>query len=584
VYALGCVLYEALTGRVPFPRSSELETLVAHIDEPVPKPSEARPELPSGLDSVVERAMEKDPAERYASAAELAAAARVTLPSERRPRRLAALLAAVAAVLAGAALAAVLLTRDDQPGPNAPTTELASGAVQRVNPVTGKLEATVAVPGQPLDLAVSSGALWLLDDGVDLVYRIDPTTYQREISAATPGVPIRVPQSLASESDSVWFGAAGSTGHALLLPVTPPSEPAKHVDLQALAERSADPGPPLHTLTQVVPDARLSSSEAFAGWLVDASEGVLRRFRGGPDPTLSPPIETEGAAHVAAHDGSNLWVGQGQELVKLVRNKVASRTPLPGTPVALAVHANGIWVATTGRRLVLLGRDGDEVRVLRTEGHAVDLELANGTLWALHGDGTLTKRDSVTGESISSENVGRNAVGLAAGEDSVWVAVRGGRQLERRNLRARLVSTSWFPFHVPQPCGGGPGLGILRNWDNCRNAFGLSLTATDGTRAGYTGYFWERRVRGGIVKCKGRTYEGPATSDVRNEGSGIVWLEGWGTLAIRFERTQLAADAVQGGPICGEGTGTWIATAGPLKGERGQFTFRGPPPETITLR
>ncbi len=483
LYALGCVLYEALTGHVPFPRSSELETLVAHIDEPAPKPSATRPEVSADLDAVVERAMAKDPAERYGSAAELAAAARATLPSERRPRRLAAALAAVAAVLAGAALVAVLVTRSEQPGPNAPTAELASGAVQRVNPETGKLEATIAVPGQPLDLAVSSGAIWLVDDGVDVVFRIDPTTYQREISGATPGVPIRVPQSLASESDSVWFGAAGSTGHALLLPLTPRSEPVKHVDLQALAERSADPGPPLHTLTQIVPDASVSSSEAFAGWLVDASEGILRRFRGGPNPTLSPPIETGGAAHLAVHDGSNLWVGQGQELVKLVRNKVASRTRLPGTPVAIAALTDGLWVATTEERLVLLGRDGGRVRVLRTEGNAVDLELANGTLWVLHGDGTLAKRDPETGETISSEHVGRNGVALAAGDDSVWVAVRGGRQLERRNLRARLATASFSTFDVPRPCGGGPGVGILRNWDNCRTAFGRSLIAPDGTQA-----------------------------------------------------------------------------------------------------
>jgi serine/threonine protein kinase len=584
VYALGCVLYEALTGQVPFPRSSELETLVAHIDEPAPKPSEARSELPRALDDVVERAMAKDPAERYASAAELAAAARATLPSQGRPRRLAALLAAVAALLAGAALAAVLLTRNEQPGPNAPTTELASGAIQRVNPETGKLEATIAVPGQPLDIAVSSGALWLVDDGVDLVFRIDPTTYQRKISAATPGVPIRVPQSLASESDSVWFGAAGSTGHAVLLPVTPPSEPVKHVDLQALAERSADPGQPLHTLTQVVPDASVSSSEAFAGWLVDASEGIVRRFRGGPNPTLFPPIETGGAAHLAAHDGSNLWVGQGQELVKLVRNKIVSRTRLPGTPAALAVFTDGVWVATTGRRLVLVGRDGDKGRALRTPGKAVDVEIASGKLWVLDGDGTLTKRDPETGESTWSEYIGTNAVALAVGEDSVWVAVRGGPQLERRNLRARLAVTSWSSFDVPQPCGGGPGVGPLSNWDNCRTAFGRSLTATDGTQAGYTGYFWERRVRGGTAECKGKTYDGPAISDVRNEGSGIIWLERWGTLAIRFARMLVVADAVQGAPICGEGTGTWIATAGPLKGERGEFTFRGPPPETITVR
>ena len=76
---------------------------------------------------------------------------------------------------------------------------------------------------------------------------------------------------------------------------------------------------------------------------------------------------------------------------------------------------------------------------------------------------------------------------------------------------------------------------------------------------------------------QGEDYDGPAISDVRNEGSGIIWLERWGTLAIRFARMLVVADAVQGAPICGEGTGTWIATAGPIKGERGEFTFRGPP-------
>ena len=173
---------------------------------------------------------------------------------------------------------------------------------------------------------------------------------------------------------------------------------------------------------------------------------------------------------------------------------------------------------------------------------------------------------------------------MAAGDDSVWVAVRGGRQLERRNLRARLATVSFSTFDVPRPCGGGPSVGILRNWDNCRTAFGRSPIAPDGTQARYTGYFWERRVRGGKADCKGKTYDGPAISDVRNEGSGIIWLERWGTLAIRFARMLVVADAVQGAPICGEGTGTWIATAGPLKGERVEFTFRGPPPETITLR
>ena len=117
------------------------------------------------------------------------------------------------------------------------------------------------------------------------------------------------------------------------------------------------------------------------------------------------------------------------------------------------------------------------------------------------------------------------------------------------------------------------------------------MAADDGSRAGCSGYFWERRVRGRIakVKCQGKEYRGPAISDVRNAGSRLLWIEGWGTLAIHFARMVVVVDTVQAATI-GTGlasaaarTGTWIVTAGPLKGERGAFEFLGPPPERIIL-
>ena len=86
VYALACVLYEALTGRTPFERESELAVLFAHLHERAPRASDVRPELPPGLDHVLRTGTAKEPKERYASCAELVAAARGALAGERGPR------------------------------------------------------------------------------------------------------------------------------------------------------------------------------------------------------------------------------------------------------------------------------------------------------------------------------------------------------------------------------------------------------------------------------------------------------------------------------------------------------------------
>jgi tetratricopeptide (TPR) repeat protein len=75
VYALGCLLYHALTGQVPFPRPTGAATIVAHVTAPVPSVRGLAPELPLALGRVVERALAKDPDARYASAGELARAA-----------------------------------------------------------------------------------------------------------------------------------------------------------------------------------------------------------------------------------------------------------------------------------------------------------------------------------------------------------------------------------------------------------------------------------------------------------------------------------------------------------------------------
>ena len=72
VYSLGATLYALLTGKPPFEEESALELLVKIASEQPPPPSAARPDVPPDLDTVCLKCLEKDPDDRYASAAELA--------------------------------------------------------------------------------------------------------------------------------------------------------------------------------------------------------------------------------------------------------------------------------------------------------------------------------------------------------------------------------------------------------------------------------------------------------------------------------------------------------------------------------
>jgi CHASE2 domain-containing sensor protein/predicted Ser/Thr protein kinase len=83
VYALGCVLYEVLTGRVPFERDSEVAKLFAHVSSDVPSARARRPELTDRVDEVIRRAMAKRPDERYTSVQELAHAVTASLAEVR---------------------------------------------------------------------------------------------------------------------------------------------------------------------------------------------------------------------------------------------------------------------------------------------------------------------------------------------------------------------------------------------------------------------------------------------------------------------------------------------------------------------
>lgn len=75
-YALACVTYQCLTGRVPFDQADEAAVLFAHLSEPPPSATEVRPDLPAAIDAVITRGMAKEPGDRYPTCSALADAAR----------------------------------------------------------------------------------------------------------------------------------------------------------------------------------------------------------------------------------------------------------------------------------------------------------------------------------------------------------------------------------------------------------------------------------------------------------------------------------------------------------------------------
>jgi serine/threonine protein kinase len=85
VYALGSVLYEALTGSLPYPGNTDVSILYAKLSHPTPVPSQVSPGLAVEFDTVIARSLARDPRERFPSAGELGhaalgAAAKAPLP------------------------------------------------------------------------------------------------------------------------------------------------------------------------------------------------------------------------------------------------------------------------------------------------------------------------------------------------------------------------------------------------------------------------------------------------------------------------------------------------------------------------
>jgi serine/threonine-protein kinase len=68
IYALGVMLYELVTGRVPYEAETPLAVLLKHVNDPLPLPRQIKPDLPAAVERVILKAMAKNPDDRFQSA------------------------------------------------------------------------------------------------------------------------------------------------------------------------------------------------------------------------------------------------------------------------------------------------------------------------------------------------------------------------------------------------------------------------------------------------------------------------------------------------------------------------------------
>jgi YVTN family beta-propeller protein len=426
VYALGCVLYQALTGVPPYQRDSDEATLWAHLNDPPPALAEHAPGVPGALDDVLRRALAKDPADRFPSAGDLGRAAlaaagerssggpervvavgaaapadeRETVASaDQAPTRQAptaasptalpptgarsrppwAWAAALVPVVVLAAVAFVLLggggddnaaeRQDDPPGASGDEAPRAAGTVAE----------TAEVGGRPNEVVVAGGSVWVLRSRNDRVAVLDPETGRRREESPRVGA---LPAAAAAGFGRLWVA------------------------------RQRDPA------------------------LVSINLETRRRVGS------EIPLPAGGKVVGVAAGENAIWVGIRGNPGFVLRIDPRTRSVvrdirLPAGVQDLAVGRGGVWVIARRRSLVTRVdiREGTQQEIQVGDGPA-GIAVGENGVWVTNSEDDTVTRIDPGSRYTQNVQVGRTPYGVAVGGGAVWVANRDANTLTRLDPRA----------------------------------------------------------------------------------------------------------------------------------------------------
>jgi YVTN family beta-propeller protein len=443
-YSLGCVLYECLTGEVPYARENQAALVYAHLQAPVPKVTAKRPELPFAIDLVVARAMAKRAEDRYQSAGELASAAAAALGVQPvtattptgpvagppRGRRLGLLMGVGAAVVAAVVAVVVLLNGGGGSTPAAgPTTGAAASLVDyvvRVDTSTGRVSEPIRVGKDPVSVAISEGSAWVANNGENTVSRLDPVT-----GKVTATIEVgRGPFAVVAGEGAVWVGSHRETTISRIEPAT---NEVTDFDVGIAPESMAVGGGAVW----------IAYDRGFAvdGVVIQKFDAATGRFVADvvvPGEDIRGFGGTQSWAMVEL--GDSLWAGgfsgrlfriDGQSL------QIVDQIALSGAPiVSIWAQGDSVWVGANGTPGTVFRVDPGSNEVASTipagggkvgpvnqpmSGAADDRDV-----WVTDTvNGTVSRIVVLSGQAAAPIQVGKVPTGLALGLGSVWVTVDG---------------------------------------------------------------------------------------------------------------------------------------------------------------
>jgi DNA-binding beta-propeller fold protein YncE/predicted Ser/Thr protein kinase len=373
VYALGCVLYEALTGIVPYAR----------------KGVDSEPEIPKGIEAVIERAVCKDPAERYASAGDLIAAAR--------------------------------RSQADTPAPTLVLDEWPEQPTVRLDGSAGEAEEGVGLSLWRRSIA-GAFLFWFLG-GVGVVIAavalIAGFFSGDGVSVSSPVAVAKPPLRLAVGPRTVW---ATSAVDGTLTGIDP--QTLRVVSKQQIGKGASG-------VTIGAGSVWVSNPRTGSILRINAARKVIARLHLGGSPGAI--VSGGGRIWVADEDGAGVTAIDGS------RAEVIKRGLAPhAAPLRLAVGAGGLWVssASTGTvRRIDLGTLAVGPPILAGRGPA-GVTVGHGLVWVANSrSASVTRVDpathSILGDPIA---VGEQPGGIDAGTEAVWVASAVDNSVTRLDL------------------------------------------------------------------------------------------------------------------------------------------------------